>query len=77
MHSPRLEVRGGGVLRVMLSLLAYLAHNALYILAGLICFHWLKDVEEESTFGGQALPNRLQLYRAAIFLFVFGQPVVT
>ena len=35
--------------RVMLPLLAYLGHNALYILAGLICFHWLKDDDEEST----------------------------
>jgi hypothetical protein len=35
--------------RVMLPLLAYLAHNALYILTALICFRWLKHEEEEST----------------------------
>ena len=33
----------------MLPLLAILGHNALYILAGLICFRWLKDEAEEST----------------------------
>src|SRR5262249_23930359 len=37
---------GGGV---MLPLLAYLGHNALYILMALICFRWLKHEEEEST----------------------------
>ena len=35
--------------RVMLPLLAYLGHNALYILTALICFQWLKHEEEEST----------------------------
>src|SRR5215471_16106973 len=35
--------------RVMLPLLAYLGHNALYILTALICFRWLKHEEEEST----------------------------
>src|SRR5215472_13850798 len=35
--------------RVLLPPLAFLGHNALYILAGLICFHWLKNDEEEST----------------------------
>jgi hypothetical protein len=33
----------------MLPLLAYLGHNALYILIALICFGWLKDDEEEVT----------------------------
>src|SRR5215831_11744666 len=35
--------------RVMLPFLAYLGHNALYILTALICFRWLKHEEEEST----------------------------
>src|SRR5215469_3668404 len=35
--------------RVTLPLLAFLGHNALYILTGLISFRWLKDDEQEST----------------------------
>ena len=35
--------------RVMLPLLAYLGHNAIYILTALLCFRWLKHEEEEST----------------------------
>jgi uncharacterized membrane protein len=35
--------------RVMLPLLAFLGHNALYTLTALISFCWLKDDEEEST----------------------------
>ena len=35
--------------RVILPLLAFLGHNALYILTALISFRWLKDDEEEST----------------------------
>jgi hypothetical protein len=35
--------------RVMLPLLAFLGHNALYILTALISFSWLKDDEQEST----------------------------
>jgi hypothetical protein len=35
--------------RVMLPLLAFLGHNALYILTALISFRWLNDDEEEST----------------------------
>jgi hypothetical protein len=35
--------------RVMPPLLAFLGHNALYILTALISFHWLKDDDEEST----------------------------
>jgi len=34
--------------RVMLPLLAFLGHNGLYILVGLICFRWLKDDGEDS-----------------------------
>jgi hypothetical protein len=35
--------------RVLLPSLAFLGHNVLYVLVGLICFHWLKNHEEEST----------------------------
>ncbi|HMD87488.1 MAG TPA: hypothetical protein VKO18_22600, partial [Terriglobia bacterium] len=37
--------------RVMLPLLAFLGHNAVYLLAGFLCFCWLKyeEGEEEST----------------------------
>ena len=33
--------------RVMLPFLAFLGHNAVYLLAGLLCFCWLKHEEEE------------------------------
>jgi hypothetical protein len=35
--------------RVMLPLLTFLGHNALYILVGLLCFRWLQDDGEGST----------------------------
>jgi hypothetical protein len=35
--------------RVMLPLLAFLGHNALYVLVAFLCFCWLKQEEEEST----------------------------
>ncbi len=35
--------------RVMLPLLAFVGHNALYMLTALISFWWLEDEEEEST----------------------------
>ena len=35
--------------RVLLPLLAFVGHNALYIVVGLLCFRWLKDDAEEST----------------------------
>ena len=33
--------------RVMLPFLAFLGHNAVYLLAGFLCFCWLKHEEEE------------------------------
>ena len=36
-------------LRVLLPSLAFLGHNALYVLVGLLCFRWLKNEAEEST----------------------------
>ena len=35
--------------RVMLPLLAFLGHNALYVLVAFLCFCWLKQEVEEST----------------------------
>src|SRR5215468_7811837 len=56
--------------RVVLPLLAYLGHNALYILAGLICFHWLKDDEEEST-SADAHSRVGYNFAALLFFFLF------
>ena len=53
--------------RVMLPLLAILGHNALYILAGLICFRWLKDEAEESTTADQYSQEGYAI--AALFFF--------
>ena len=33
--------------RVMLPFLAFLGHNAVYLLAGFLCFSWLKHEEDE------------------------------
>ena len=54
--------------RVMLPLLAFLGHNALYILAGLLCFRWLKHEEEEST---TAETHSREGYNIAALLFFF------
>ena len=55
--------------RVMLPLLAFLGHNALYILVGLICFRWLQhDDEEEST---TADKHSRDGYNIAALLFFF------
>jgi hypothetical protein len=35
--------------RVMLPVLAFLGHNALYVLVGFLCFCWLKQEEEATT----------------------------
>ncbi len=37
--------------RVMLPLLAFLGHNAVYLLAGFLCFCWLKHEEDEDKAG--------------------------
>src|SRR5215470_14652479 len=54
--------------RVMLPLLAFLGHNALYILTGLLCFRWLKHPEEEST---TAANHSREGYNIAALLFFF------
>jgi hypothetical protein len=54
--------------RAMLPLLAYLGHNALYILTALICFRWLKHEEEESTAADEHARDG---YNVAELLFFF------
>ena len=49
-------------------LLAFLGHNALYILTAFICFSWLKDDEEESTSADEH--SRYGYNSAALFFFV-------
>jgi len=53
--------------RVMLPLLAFLGHNALYVLAGLVCFRWLKHEAEESTTADKH--SRVGYNIAALLLF--------
>ena len=55
------------MVRVVLPLLAYLGHNALYILTALISFRWLKDDEEESTSADEH--SRYGYNIAALFFF--------
>jgi len=54
--------------RVMLPLLAFLGHNALYVLAGFICFRWLKDEGQESTTADKY--SREGYTTAALFFFL-------
>ncbi len=52
----------------MLPFLAFLGHNALYVLTGLICFRWLKPEAEEST----TADNHSRVsYNIAALLFFF------
>ena len=56
--------------RVLLPPLAFLGHNALYILVALICFHWLKNDEEESTSADEH--SRVGYnFAALLFFFLF------
>jgi hypothetical protein len=63
----------------MLPFLAFPGHNAVYLLAGFLCFCWLKHEEDEEE------PTTVQKHSregynpsgAVIFLPVFGQPVAT
>src|SRR5215813_8664722 len=54
--------------RVMLPLLAFLGHNALYVLVGLLGFRWLKHEEEEST---TAEKHSWEGYTFAALIFFF------
>jgi sterol desaturase/sphingolipid hydroxylase (fatty acid hydroxylase superfamily) len=56
--------------RVMLPFLAFLGHNAVYLLAGFVCFGWLKHEEDEEE------PTTVQKhsragYNIAALLFFF------
>src|SRR5262252_10307773 len=56
--------------RVMLPFLAFLGHNAVYLLAGFLCFCWLKHEEDEEE------PTTVQKhsragYNIAALLFFF------
>src|SRR5215469_16273309 len=47
----RFETHGGGILvvvEVMLPFLGFLGHNVVYLLAGFLCFCWLKHEEDET-----------------------------
>ena len=65
--------------RVMLPFLAFLGHNAVYLLAGFLCFCRLKheEDEEEPTDRAEAFEGGVQANGAVILLPVFGQPVAT
>jgi hypothetical protein len=56
--------------RVMLPLLAFLGHNALYILVGLLCFRWLKDDGEDSTTADKHARDGYNI-AALLFFFLF------
>ena len=56
--------------RVMLPLLAYLGHNALYILTALICFRWLKHEEEGSTAADEHARDGYNI-AGLLFFFMF------
>lgn len=54
--------------RVLLPLLAFLGHNALYLLTSLICFHWLNDNEADSISTDEH--SRIGYNIAALLFFV-------
>src|SRR5262249_16558769 len=63
--------------RGMLPLLAFLGHNALYVLAGLLCFRWLKHEGEESTTAEKHSREGYNIAALLFFFLFFGQPVAT
>ena len=68
--------------RVMLPFMAFLGHSAVYLLAGFLCFCWLKHEEDEEE---EEEPTTVQKHSregyniaALLFFFLFfGQPVAT
>ncbi len=56
--------------RVMLPLLAFLGHNLLYVLVGLLCFRWLKHDEEDSTTVDEHSGDAYNI-AALLFFFLF------
>ena len=66
--------------RVMLPFLAFLGHNVVYLLAGFLCFCWLKHKEdEEDITAAEAFEGGLQ-HSGAVVIFlpvVWDSPVAT
>ena len=56
--------------RVMLPFLAFLGHNAVYVLVGFLCFCWLKHVEDEEKSTTVQKHSR-ESYNIAALLFFF------
>jgi hypothetical protein len=57
--------------RVMLPLLAFLGHNLLYVLVGLLCFRWLKHNEEEDSTTVGSIPGTATTSRRFYFSSCF------
>src|SRR2546429_8053083 len=55
--------------RGMLPFLAFLGHNAVYVLAGFLCFCWLKHEEEKVS--TTARKHSSEGYKIAALLFFF------
>jgi hypothetical protein len=58
--------------RVMLPLLAFLGHNALYVLAGFLCFCWLTHEEEEESTTVAKHSREGYTFAALLFFFLFA-----
>ena len=57
--------------RVMLPFLAFLGHNAVYLLAGFLCFCWLKHEEDEEPTTVQKHSRAGYNLAALLFFFLF------
>src|SRR5713101_8445703 len=57
--------------RVMLPFLAFLGHNAVYVLAGFLCFYWLKHEDEEESTNVQKHSREGYNIAALLFFFLF------
>src|SRR5260370_36622364 len=57
--------------RVMLPFLAFLGHNAVYVLAGFLCFYWLKHEDEEESTKVQKHSREGYNIAALLFFFLF------
>src|SRR5260370_40968672 len=56
--------------RVMLPALAFLGHNAAYLLVGFLCLFWLKGEEDESEAARLQKHSRVGYHIAALFFFL-------
>ena len=57
--------------RVMLPFLAFLGHNAVYVLAGFLCFYWLKHEDKEDPTKVQKHTREGYNIAALLFFFLF------